>query len=118
MDKQKRKDLKAQAREVKTKMGVYQIKNTKSEKVYVATSSNLKNQWMRQKMQLDDGKHMNAALQADYRELGENAFEFSVLEEHEVEAGMDIKWELEKLEKEWHEQLKPYGEKGYNRPLK
>lgn len=28
---------------------------------------------------------------------------------------MDVKWELEKLEKEWLAKLQPYNEKGYNK---
>lgn len=114
MDKETRKALREKAKSVKTFMGIYQIENTQNKKVYLASSSNLKNQWMRQKMQLDDGKHMNAALQKDYQEFGEEAFKLTVLEEQEVESGMDVKWELEKLEKTWFEKLNPYEEKGYH----
>lgn len=114
MDKEKRKHLREQAKLVKTYLGVYKIENKKNGKIYLASSSNLKNQWMRQQMQLDQGKHMNAALQKDYNEFGEGAFELVVLEELEVEAEMDVKWELEKLEKVWFEKLQPYDEKGYN----
>jgi len=114
MDKQRRKELKAQALETKIMMGVYQIKNRRNGKVYLATSSNLKNQWMRQKMQLDEGKHMNRKLQQDWTSGSEDEFEFSVLEEHEVEPEMNVKWELSQLEKAWLEKLQPFDENGYN----
>lgn len=114
MDKQKRKELRDKAMQIKTMMGVYKIENTQSGKLYISSSSNLKNQWMRQQMQLDDGKHMNLALQKDYTDLGEAAFAFSILEEHEVEPDMDVTWELSQMEKTWLAKLEPYDEKGYN----
>lgn len=116
MDKQRRKELKAQALEQKTVMGVYLIENTTNKKCYIASSSNLKNQWMRQKMQLDEDKHMNRQLQQDWNRLSETDFEFKILEEQEVEPEMDVKWELSQLEKKWFEKLQPFGENGYNHP--
>lgn len=118
MDKERRKELKAQAGRVKTMMGIYQIKNDQNGKIYLASSSNLKNQWMRQKMQLEDGKHMNAALQKDWSAAGKDAdsiFSFRVLDEYEVDEDMDVKKELSQLEEVWLEELRPYGEKGYLR---
>ncbi|MGI6104947.1 MAG: GIY-YIG nuclease family protein [Raoultibacter sp.] len=118
MDKERRKELKAQAGQVKTKMGIYQLKNKRNGKIYLASSSNLKNQDLRLRMRLNDGRHINAELQKDWDAAGDCAeaeFLFEILDEYEVEDDMDVKRELEKLEEAWLDQVSPYGEKGYMR---
>ena len=118
MDKQQRKALLAEARKIKTYMGIVRIANTQNGKVFIAAFPNLKNKWLTIRMQLDLGRYANAALQADWKQYGESAFTYEVLEEHDATDITDMKWELEQMLKPWLERLSPYGERGYHREAK
>ena len=115
MDKEKKKELQEQYKQVKTFMGIICLKNEQNGKIYLAGYPNLKNKWFSLKMQLDDGRFVNAELQKDWRQLGEAAFSYSVLEEKDAEDVSDVRWEVKQLEKQWLERLQPYDEKGYNK---
>jgi hypothetical protein len=52
-------------------------------------------------MSLDMGQFPDKKIQADWKEHGESAFEYTVLEEHEVKEDTDVKWELDKLYKQF-----------------
>ena len=118
MDKQRKKELKEEFGRQKSYMGVIQIENTVSGRIFVDTASNLKNRWHAVKMQLDIGRHVNKELQKDWNTHGSEAFEYKVLEEKEIEADADNKWELAQMIKPWLDKLSPYGERGYNKPPK
>jgi len=118
LDKNRRWELKEAYKQMKTYMGIYQIKNDKSGKIYIDSFPNLKNKWLTIKMQLETGRHANSQLQKDWNELGADFFTYEVLEEKEKEEGMDARWELKKMKEAWLEKLKPYGENGYNKPPK
>lgn len=116
MDKSKRKELLEEFKQIKTYMGVIQITNKVSGKIYVDSYPNLKNKWMTIKMQLDMGRFANLELQKDWKELGAEAFTYEVLEEQKTDDVTDMKWELKMMEKPWLEKLQPYGDRGYNKP--
>ena len=118
IEKDRRKQLLEQFKEIKTYMGAVQIKNLKNGKIFVAVYPNLKNKWYTLCMQLNGGKHMNGALQADWTALGEVAFEYTILEQMPDDDVKDKPYKLRQLERKWHETLQPYGERGYNKPLK
>ena len=118
MDKKDRKELLEKYKQLKTYMGVTQIKNNINGKIYIASYPNLKNKWLTLQSQLNIGRFMNSQLQKDWNEMGPEAFTFEVLEEKETEDVTDIKWELKQMEKPWLEKLQPYGDKGYNKPPK
>ncbi len=117
MDKSKRKELMEQYKQIKTYMGAIQIKNNVNGKIYIDAFPNLKNKWMSIQGQLEMGRHVNAQLQKDWKELGAAAFSYEVLEEIDTEKLSDVKWEVKQLEKKWMEKLQPFGDKGYNKPL-
>lgn len=117
MDKNRRKELQDQYKQLKTYMGIIQIKNNVNGKIFIDSSRNLKNQWLTIKWQLEVGKYANSLLQKDWKEFGEEAFIYEVLEEKESDKIADIRWELKQMEKQWLEKLQPYGDRGYNRPL-
>jgi len=117
MDKQRRKELQEQFKQIKTYMGVIKITNTDSGKILITSSTNLKNRWLNLKAQLDMGRYANSQLQKDWDELGEEAFIYEVLEEKEADEVSDVRWTLEQMEKAWLEKLQPYGDRGYNKPL-
>ncbi|MGZ8883253.1 MAG: GIY-YIG nuclease family protein, partial [Nitrososphaeraceae archaeon] len=94
---------------------VYQIKNTKNQKIFVASTVNLKTM-NGKRMMLDGGVHKNKKLQEEWNKFGEEAFVLEVLEvlKEKEEGYFDKKVELKELEKKWLEKLQPYDDRGYN----
>ncbi|WP_134703223.1 GIY-YIG nuclease family protein [Ammoniphilus sp. YIM 78166] len=112
----RKKELKLQYRETETEAGVYQIKNTRNQKILIDSTTNFKT--MNGKLlQLRLGSHLNRSLQEEWKQFGEEAFVFEVLEvlKKKEEGYFDAKDELKKLEQKWLDELQPYGERGYNR---
>lgn len=112
---ERKKELKQLYKETKTEAGVYQIKNTKNNKIFIGSSMNLKTM-NGKRFELRLGNHRNKMLQKDWKEFGEESFIFEVLEVLEKKEGkyFNANDELEKLEEKWFAKLKPYGERGYN----
>ncbi|QDS37588.1 GIY-YIG nuclease family protein [Brevibacillus brevis] len=110
-----REELKQLYKESKTQAGVYQIKNTQNQKIWISATRNLKT--MNGKLfTLKIGSHINKQLQREWNEYGEEAFVFEVLEvlKKKEDGYFDEKDALKKLEQKWLDQLQPYGERGYN----
>ena len=112
-------DKKAAIREYKLShrpMGVFKIVNTVNGKILIDSSTNVPGKINRHKFALGHGSHASKALQADWNELGEGAFEFEVLEDvtPRDDPNYNYKADLEFLEDLWLEKLAPYGEQGYN----
>lgn len=118
MDKDKRRKLLEEFKQIKTYMGVIQIQNKVNGKIYINSYPNLKNKWSTLKMQLDLGRFANAQLQKDWKELGPDAFTYEVLEQKEADDMTDIRWEQKQILKPWLQKLQPYGDRGYNKPPK
>jgi hypothetical protein len=115
MDKQRRKELGEQFKQISVYMGIIKISNKVNGKIFLISYSNLKNRWFTLRWQLDMGRFANFELQKDWREFGEDAFTYEVIDKKEVKEEMDVQWELKLLEKIWLDKLQPYGEKGYNK---
>ncbi|MFD2370259.1 DUF2087 domain-containing protein [Brevibacillus sp. GCM10020057] len=111
----RKQELKQLYKEMKTEAGVYQIRNTQNGKVWIEATRNLKTMNGKQFM-LKHGSHPCKALQEDWKQYGEDAFAFEVLEvlEKKNDPYFDEADALEKLENKWLDKLQPYGEKGYN----
>ena len=115
--KLRKMELKAQYKEIKIEAGIFQIRNTVNNKIYLVTTSNLRTM-NGTRMQLNEGVfRMNSALQRDYTSLGEGAFALEVLEilDNENKEHLTMKDALKALEEKWLEKLEPYGEKGYHK---
>ena len=97
-------------------MGIFQIRNEVSGKIFVGSSMDLAAMFNRIRFQLFAGAHPNKELEADWKRLGADKFSFEVLEEvvPREEPNYDYKADLETLEDLWLEKLEPYDEKGYN----
>ena len=65
--------------------GIYSIRNKVNNKVYIGSSKNLNIRLTRHKNYLLKNKHENSYLQKSYNKYGLENFEFSILEECEVE---------------------------------
>jgi hypothetical protein len=115
---QNQKQLKQDYQQTPRPMGVFLIRNNASDKVFVGTSLDLPGIINRHKFQLGAGVHANQALQADWNELGAENFAFEIVDELTPRAGeaVDYRAELEALEDLWLERLRPFNERGYNRP--
>lgn len=116
----RKKDIKREYKQTLRPMGVFQIRNLASEKVFVGSTRNLDGIFNKNKFQLSAGNHPSKSLQKDWNESGANKFEFEVLEEVFPRENLDYDYaaDLEVLEDLWLEKLEPYGEKGYNQPKK
>jgi hypothetical protein len=112
-----KKELKEEYKQMKMPIGVFQIKNNSNSKILVESSKNLNAIWNRYRLQLDMGSHPNQALQNDWKTIGVQQFTFTVLEEIEQKEDslLDYEKELKILESMYIEELKPFGDKGYNK---
>lgn len=115
-DKQARKDLVKEYQQIKPKMGVFQIRNTVNDKIFVDSSMKMDSKWNRHQTELQFRTHRNKALQEAWNEDGKTNFVFEVLAELDHEEGKNINYrkELKVLEKMYLEELSPFDEKGYN----
>lgn len=97
-------------------MGVFQIRNTVNDKIFVGASTDLNAIFNRIRFQLFAGAHPNKELEADWKHYGTGNFEFEILEEifPREDANYDYAADLETLEDLWLEKLQPYDERGYN----
>jgi hypothetical protein len=115
MDKNRRKELQEEYKEMKTYMGVIKITNNANGKIFVSAFPNLKNKWLTLRAQLDMGRHPNSHLQRDWKEYGSDYFTYEILEEKATNDVNDVRWEVKQIEKIWLEELQPYGDRGYNK---
>ena len=118
MNKQDRKELKKNYQHSKVPMGVFLIRNTLNDKVFVAAGRNLQGIINRHRFQLIAGSHPNKSLQTDWSQLGSQNFAFEILEEFipPDDNQLDEAKELAFMEKLWREKLQPFAERGYNEP--
>lgn len=113
----RRKELIRRYKETPRPAGVYQIRNTVNGRVLVGSSKDAPAMLNRERFDLEAGSHKNKALQAEWREYGQGAFAFEVLDllkMPEGEPGYDPTDDLRVLEQMWAERLRPFGERGYN----
>ena len=96
--------------------GIFQIKNKLEGKVLLGSSLNLHGPLNKHRFMLSTGSHENAALQADYKRLGADAFVFEELEVVKVkdDPAFSVSDELARLEEIWLDRLEPLAPGGYN----
>ncbi len=119
MNRKTNKQLKDEYKQMKFKAGVFAIRNTVNNKIFVGSSVNLDAIWNRHRLQLDFGSHPAAELLNDWKTLGADKFKFEIISEIKQNDEMtdkDIADEVKLLEKLYLEELQPYGDKGYNKP--
>ena len=111
----RKQELKQQYKETKIEAGVYQIRNTKNQKIFIESTPNLKT-INGKRFTLEMGTFQNKLLQNEWKEFGDEAFVFEVLEilKAPKEGYFNAKDALKKLKEKWLEELQPYGDRGYN----
>nr|WP_315201409.1 GIY-YIG nuclease family protein [uncultured Flavobacterium sp.] len=115
-----KKEIKQEYKEIKFKIGVFQIRNSVNEKIYIESSNDLIAIWKRHRFQLNCGNHPNAELQKDWKEFGEDKFKFEIVSEIKQSdtENADNRKELKLLEEMYLEELNPFEERGYNKKRK
>lgn len=87
---------------VPTTSGIYAIKNTLNNKMYIGSTACFKTRWRRHRQCLRGGYHHSLHLQRSYDKLGESRFVFIILEECE-----NIRETLILLEQKYMDELRP-----------
>ncbi|MCX6554684.1 MAG: GIY-YIG nuclease family protein [Candidatus Aminicenantes bacterium] len=98
-------------------MGIYQIKNLASGKIYLGRSADLNGKINSERFQLRNNMHMNKELQNDFNDLGEEKFSFAILDclAPKEDPDYDYDGDLQTLEAMWLKNLQPFGAKGYHK---
>ena len=95
-----RKELKQDHKQRKSQMGVCQIKNVNTGRVFIDYSTDVNAKWNRHLSELRFGSHRNKTLQKDWKQFGESAFKFEILSEMEYQddSNPDYNKELKTLQ--------------------
>ena len=98
-------------------MGIVQVRNIRSNRVYLTASANTPGTINSIRFQLRMGNFLpSPGLVQEWKEQGEQSFVFEVLDELKPvdDPAYDYRDDLKALEAMWLEKLKPFGELGYN----
>lgn len=98
--------------------GIYQVRNLRNGKIFIGSAQNVRGKLNGVEFSLRQNSHYNEALQADWNQFGPEAFALEILDElkpAEGQTSVDRK-DLDVLEDMWLDKLRPFGERGYNRP--
>ena len=112
-----RKELKEEYRQKIFRMGVFKIVNNTNGKIFLGSTTDLDAAWNSHRFRLKAGLHENTALQNDWNQSGAENFAYEIVEELVPKDGADNDpvRELKALEELLMDELKPFGENGYNR---
>jgi hypothetical protein len=95
-NKEKRENYKS----MKFRAGIFGIVNKKDDSIFLKASPDLDRAFNSDRFQLKMGSHMNRLLQNDWNSLGEENFDFLIIDELETkgtETSAEIKKELTEL---------------------
>lgn len=110
------REVRRQYKETIQPMGIFQIKNLDSGKIFLDWSLNLPGSLNRHLFQLEMGSLRNHELQADFSRLGKQAFELSIVDRLDPTDEPDRNYteDLKSLLALWIEKLDPTGDRGYH----
>lgn len=112
-----KKDLIKEYKNQKHPAGIFAVKNKAENKMFIGISLNLPAKIRGITFELEMGKHAYSNLAGDYKRLGKDQFEISILDQIEVkeETDKELRSELETLEDMWVEKLRGEGIIFYNK---
>jgi hypothetical protein len=112
--------IKQAYKQLEHEMGVYQLQNRNTGKIFISSSQNLESSRKGRLFELKTGKAVfNRELQKDLDAFGAESFEFSVLAVMDKpDPDANVKECLATMERHWMEKLQPYGDRGYHKPKK
>ena len=110
------KEMKAEYKQMKFRMGIFQIRNIVNNKILIGRNLQLDNEWNSHRFQLNAGMHRNEILQKEWKEYGAENFVFEIIDviEESNDKPHDYAKEIKVLEELYLEKLQPYDDKGYN----
>ena len=76
-----KKENKNAYKQMKFRLGIFQIKNLKNNKLFLKTCMDLDRAYGSDLFQLNTGLHTNTELQNDWNTLGAESFEFAIFDE-------------------------------------
>jgi hypothetical protein len=111
-----RAELGRRYKETPRQAGIFQVKNTKTGRIFLGSSTNLHGPLNRIRFQLSVGSFDNPSLQNDWNQFGPDAFLLEIVEvvKPSDDPAFCLDDELTLLEQIWLEKLRPLGETGYN----
>jgi group I intron endonuclease len=112
----RKKELKRQYKESAVEAGIYQIKNTVNNKIFVGSTKNFKTLNGIKFMLETNSYTTNKELQNEWIQYGKDVFTFDILEKlkQSNDPYFSEKEALSALEEKWLEELQPFGEHGFN----
>ncbi|MBN2527703.1 MAG: metalloregulator ArsR/SmtB family transcription factor [Deltaproteobacteria bacterium] len=121
-DVTKKKEIKREFLDAPKEAGIFRITNTENGKVFLGSSLNLHGPLNKHRFTLSIGSHINKELQKDWKQYGEKAFVFEIVETVQPSDAPDfnVEDELELLEEIWTEKEKIFTDaaRSYNRRKK
>ena len=111
-----RAELRRRYKETPRQAGLFQVKNTKTGRIFLGSSTNLHGPLNRIRFQLSVGSFDNPSLQNDWNQFGPDVFLFEIVEvvKPSDDPAFCLEDELTLLEQIWLEKLRPLGEPGYS----
>lgn len=94
--------------------GIFQIRNTINDKIFIGSCTDFTSNWEMQKQQLEIDMHPNHSLQKEWDEFGPESFLYEILERYSGFANSNAENILHQLEEKYIHELHPFGEKGYH----
>jgi hypothetical protein len=100
--------IKKAYKQAKQPMGVYKIRNSQNDKIFIGFSTDLPARFNRHKAELKFGSHRNKELQEIWDSFGESAFEFEILDvlDHQENSQTSPYEDLHILAEMWVQKLK------------
>lgn len=120
MDKNRKKDLRLQYKQMKPEMGIYIIRSKTNNKCYLEVTQNLKARINSTAVKLKAGIHPNRELQKAWQDQREANFSIEILEKLEYdkdESKTDYTEELTLLQMIWEEKLAVEGLEFYKKRI-
>jgi group I intron endonuclease len=113
-------EIKKKYKQTITPMGIYQLKNLVNGKILIGSSKNLPARKNRYDMELSLENFSDKDLLNDVRKSGKDNFIYEVLDylEPKEDPLYDYTEDLKTLEEMWIEKLQPFGDRGYNKPVR
>lgn len=117
---ERRKEIIREYKENPPPAGIYRITNTANGKTLIGRGENVQGKINSNIAQLRFGSHRNKELQQDWNRYGSETFTSEILDVLKEDPAHPENQadELAALEELWLDKLKPYGERGYNKPVK
>ena len=112
-----KKELKDAYKLIKFKIGVFQVRNTVNNKIFIDSSVNIDAIFNRFRLQLNFGSHPNSLLQNEWKQYGEEQFKFEILAEIKQSETEEKNYALEakQLAEMYIDELQPFDDRGYHK---